>query len=81
MKLKKLIKNFNKDTIIELYDESSGILKHLYNGEIWDIPTKLLECKLDTNEESFLNIDSIAHNSPDLCASMTIFIIQDTSNK
>lgn len=72
MKLEKLIKKFDNNIIIGIYENTN----ELYKGEIWDIPIELLDYKLDPNEEIFLKIESIPHDSADLCltTSMIVFI-------
>lgn len=48
MKLKNFLKYFNEGILIEVYNSNGN--SSIYRGEICDIPNKLLDCELDSNE-------------------------------
>jgi len=51
MKLKKFLKLFNEyTTTIEVNEEKNEVFEELYTGEIFNIPKKLLNYKIDSDK-------------------------------
>ena len=53
MKLKKFLKNFNEDEVIEVREGASPD-SQLYEGPIYSIPKKLLKCKIDSENGVYI---------------------------
>lgn len=63
MKLKKFLKLFHVYTTIEINKDNGKVFEELYTGEIFDIPKKLLNYKIDSDKNIYITTQNFVTRS------------------